>query len=209
MAITNFEIFATRLRDEKLDVKLKGTIALDLCENLELIQPQDYARFVSILWPVIRDLLLKIPPVFVNSAPEQKLRSTLLEIIQRLPHSEVLRPIALDVVTTLMSQVKNENEENAVLCLKIIYEVHRLFRNSMDPMAVSFLELAVEIYRNADQMLKVLDTTDTPSSLSTPNISLMSPGAMSPGPDTADSSVKNLGRATGSFKVMTEIPIIV
>ncbi|KAI9504653.1 hypothetical protein BX070DRAFT_222582 [Coemansia spiralis] len=71
MAITNFEVYATRLRDERLDVKLKQTIAHELCESLEFIQLQDYSRFVSILWPVIRDLLLKTPPVFVSSAPEQ------------------------------------------------------------------------------------------------------------------------------------------
>lgn len=71
MGITNFEVYATRLRDERLDVKLKQTIAHELCESLEAFQPQDYSRFVSILWPVIRDILVKTPPVFVSSAPEQ------------------------------------------------------------------------------------------------------------------------------------------
>ncbi|KAJ2650659.1 transcription-associated protein 1 [Coemansia sp. RSA 1287] len=71
MAITNFEVYATRLRDDKLSVKLKLTIAHELCESLEFFQLQDYSRFVSILWPVIRDLLLKTPAVFMSTAPEQ------------------------------------------------------------------------------------------------------------------------------------------
>ncbi|KAJ2262807.1 transcription-associated protein 1 [Coemansia sp. RSA 376] len=209
MGITNFEVYATRLRDERLDVKLKQTIAHELCESLEAFQPQDYSRFVSILWPVIRDILLKTPPVFVSSAPEQKLRSTILEIIQRIPHSEVFRPIVLEVVTTLLSLVKIENEDNAVVCLKIIYELHRMYRQLLESVAGPFLELAAEIYRNADQMLKAMDSMDTPAPHPTPNVSLMSPSAMSPGPDVGDTSNKNLGRATTSFKVMTEIPIIV
>ncbi|KAJ2685471.1 transcription-associated protein 1 [Coemansia spiralis] len=209
MAITNFEVYATRLRDERLDVKLKQTIAHELCESLEAFQPQDYSRFVSILWPVIRDILLKTPPVFVGSAPEQKLRSTILEIIQRIPHSEVFRPIVLEVVTTLLSLVKIENEDNAVLCLKIIYELHRVYRQLLESVAAPFLELAAEIYRNADQMLKAMDSMDTPAPHPTPNANLLSPSAMSPGPDVGDMSNKNLGRATTSFKVMTEIPIIV
>ncbi|KAJ1995714.1 transcription-associated protein 1 [Coemansia sp. RSA 1358] len=209
MAITNFEVYATRLRDERLDVKLKQTIAHELCESLEFIQLQDYSRFVSILWPVIRDLLLKTPPVFVSSAPEQKLRSTLLEIIQRIPHSEVFRPIVLEVVTTLVSLVKIENEDNAVVCLKIIYELHRMYRQLLESIAVPFLDLATDIYRNADQMLKTMDSADTPASLSTPNVNLLSPSAMSPGPDTGDVATKNLLKATSSFKVLTEIPIIV
>ncbi|KAJ2045959.1 transcription-associated protein 1, partial [Coemansia sp. S155-1] len=135
MGITNFEVYATRLRDERLDVKLKQTIAHELCESLEAFQPQDYSRFVSILWPVIRDILLKTPPVFVSSAPEQKLRSTILEIIQRIPHSEVFRPIVLEVVTTLLSLVKIENEDNAVVCLKIIYELHRMYRQLLESVA--------------------------------------------------------------------------
>ncbi|KAJ2001080.1 transcription-associated protein 1, partial [Coemansia thaxteri] len=209
MAITNFEVYATRLRDERLDIKLKQTIAHELCESLEFFQPQDYSRFVAILWPVVRDILLKTPPVFVSSAPEQKLRSTILEIIQRIPHSEVFRPIVLDVVTTLLSLVTIENEENAVVCLKIIYELHRMYRQLLENVAAPFLELAAEVYRNADQMLKAMDNMDTPAHQSTPNVGLMSPSAMSPGPDVGDVSTKNLGRATTSFKVMTEIPIIV
>ncbi|KAJ2606540.1 transcription-associated protein 1 [Coemansia sp. RSA 1722] len=209
MAITNFEVYATRLRDERLDIKLKQTIAHELCDSLEFFQLQDYTRFVAILWPVIRDLLLKTPPVFVSSVPEQKLRSTLLEIIQRIPHSEVFRPVVLEVVTTLLKLVKVENEENAVVCLKIIYELHRMYRQLLESIALPFLDLAAEIYRNADQMLKAMDSLDTPASLSTPNVNLMSPSAMSPGPDSGDMATKNLNKATTSFKVLTEIPIIV
>ncbi|KAJ2889006.1 transcription-associated protein 1, partial [Coemansia asiatica] len=209
MAITNFEVYATRLRDERLDTKLKQTIAHELCDSLEFFQLQDYTRFVAILWPVIRDLLLKTPPVFVSSVPEQKLRATLLEIIQRIPHSEVFRPVVLEVVTTLLKLVKVENEENAVVCLKIIYELHRMYRQLLESIALPFLDLAAEIYRNADQMLKAMDSLDTPASLSTPNVNLMSPSAMSPGPDAGDMATKNLNKATTSFKVLTEIPIIV
>ncbi|KAJ2497905.1 transcription-associated protein 1 [Coemansia sp. RSA 1972] len=209
MAITNFEVYATRLRDDKLSVKLKLTIAHELCESLEFFQLQDYSRFVSILWPVIRDLLLKTPAVFMSTAPEQKLRSTLLEIIQRIPHSEVFRPIVLEVVTTLVSLVKVENEDNAVVCLKVIYELHRMYRQLLESVAQPFLELASEIYRNADQMLKAMDSMDTPASLSTPNVNLMSPSAMSPGPDAGDAASKNLNKAMSSFKVLTEVPIIV
>ncbi|KAJ2617044.1 transcription-associated protein 1, partial [Coemansia sp. RSA 1804] len=200
MAITNFEVFATRLRDENLDVRLKQTIAHELCESLEYIQLQDYSRFVALLWPVIRDLLVKMPPIFVSSAPEQKLRFTLLEIIQRIPHSEVFRPIVQEVVTTIMSLVRIENEENAVVCLKIIYELHRMYRQVLESVALPFLSLATDIYRNTDQMLRAMDSAETPASLSTPNANLLSPSAMSPGPDTGDVAAKNLPKAMSSFK---------
>ncbi|KAJ2795298.1 transcription-associated protein 1, partial [Coemansia guatemalensis] len=209
MAVTNFEVYATRLRDDRLSIKLKQTIAHELCESLEFFQLQDFTRFVAVLWPVIRDLLLKTPPVFVSAAPEQKLRSTLLEIIQRIPHSEVFRPIVQEVVTTLVALVKIENEDNAVVCLKIIYELHRMYRQLLENVAQPFLELASELYRNADQMLKTAESVDTPASLSTPNASLLSPSAMSPGPDSGDSASKNLSKAACSFKVLTEVPIIV
>ncbi|KAJ2511535.1 transcription-associated protein 1, partial [Coemansia sp. RSA 2049] len=192
MAITNFEVFATRLRDENLDVRLKQTIAHELCESLEYIQLQDYSRFVALLWPVIRDLLVKMPPIFVSSAPEQ--------IIQRIPHSEVFRPIVQEVVTTIMSLVRIENEENAVVCLKIIYELHRMYRQVLESVALPFLSLATDIYRNTDQMLRAMDSAETPASLSTPNANLLSPSAMSPGPDTGDVAAKNLPKAMSSFK---------
>ncbi|KAJ2598607.1 transcription-associated protein 1, partial [Coemansia sp. RSA 1721] len=118
-------------------------------------------------------------------------------------------PVVLEVVTTLLKLVKVENEENAVVCLKIIYELHRMYRQLLESIALPFLDLAAEIYRNADQMLKAMDSLDTPASLSTPNVNLMSPSAMSPGPDSGDMATKNLNKATTSFKVLTEIPIIV
>ncbi|KAJ2844668.1 transcription-associated protein 1, partial [Coemansia erecta] len=108
-----------------------------------------------------------------------------------------------------MSLVKIENEENAVVCLKIIYELHRMYRQMLESIALSFLSLATEIYRNADQMLRAMDSAETPATLSTPSANLLSPSAMSPGPDSGDVAAKNLLKATSSFKVLTEIPIIV
>ncbi|KAJ1922206.1 transcription-associated protein 1 [Mycoemilia scoparia] len=210
----NFEIYASRLSGTSINTKLKCTIALELCESFEYFQPQDTSRFMNILWPTIRDFLLKSPPVFTSNSMDQKLRSTLIDTIRRIPLSENLRDHAPELASTFLELVKIENEDNGVMCLKIIYDLHRMYYVKLESFSQAFLELALDIYGKADEIAK--HTRDLPDghgsglSTATPGVAaMMSPGPMSPGQDGQEAPKKSLLPATKSFKVITEIPIII
>lgn len=91
----------------------------------------------------------------------KKLRNIILEIIYRLPQTEPLKEYASEVCKTLMHLLRVENEENAVVCVKIIIDFHRSFRHVLEDQVQTFLDIVQEIYQNMEQAVK--DAFDAPS----------------------------------------------
>lgn len=90
----------------------------------------------------------------------QKLRNILLEIIYRLPQTEALKEYVPELCKALMKILRVENEDNAVVCVKIIIDLHRSFRQVLEDQVQPFLEIVQEIFQNMEQTVK--DAFDNP-----------------------------------------------
>ncbi|KAI8368238.1 uncharacterized protein BYT42DRAFT_123486 [Radiomyces spectabilis] len=212
--MTTLQVYAHRLGDPNLGIGLKVTIANELRDQVEVFQTLEYPRFLSTLIPVFLDILQNGTPVFVSNAPEQKLRNILLEIIFRLPQTEPLKQYAADISRTLMQLLRVENEDNAVVCVKIIIDLHRSFRHVLEDQVQPFLDIVQEIFQNMEQAVKdAFDVPCTPAgSAVTPGpnpLLATSPRPMSPASDVPETPSKVLAKSLYSFKVLTECPIIV
>ena len=151
----------------------------------------------------------------------QRLRNCILETIHRLPMSpsEVLKPYAASLVDLLMGLVKTENEDNAVLCMKIVMDLERSNTEATADKVQPFLNLIQEMFDSMEQV--VTDTFDAPTpnnaSGSTPNNSqnFQSPRPGSPTASAAldlsidQQTARQLIKGMQSFKVLAECPIIV
>ena len=84
-----------------------------------------------------------------------------MEIIYRLPQTEPLKEHAAELCKTLMHLLRVENEENAVVCVKIIIDLHRSFRHVLEDQVQPFLDIVQEIYQNMEQTVK--DAFDSPT----------------------------------------------
>lgn len=147
-----------------------------------------------------------------------------LDTIHRLPFTppEALEPWKTEVLALLMTLVRNENEENAVLCMKTIMDFQRTYHKSLGDHVQPFLNLIMDMFR---QMTKAVEDTfgnDTPTTGATPampstpsNQNFQSPKPNSPlvpGSDPISESqqpAKTLTKGMQSFKVLAECPIIV
>ncbi|CAO3681372.1 unnamed protein product [Umbelopsis ramanniana] len=163
--------------------------------------------------PVFLDNLRNGTPVFVSNSLEQKLRNTILEILHRLPQTEPLKEYAPELCRTLLQLMRVENEDNAVVCVKIIIDLHRAFKHVLEDQVQPFLDVVQEIYQNMDQAVKdSFDNPGTPASAATPGqhpLVAASPRPMSPAADFTETPSKMLAKSLYSFKVLTECPIIV
>ncbi|KAL2849375.1 hypothetical protein BJX68DRAFT_267227 [Aspergillus pseudodeflectus] len=219
----NIDIYANKLGDEKLDIKIRANVAVELRDNIEpLCSGASYPIFLSKLWPVFKKIL-QGEPVFTNLSLEQKLRNCVLETLHRLPMmpSDV-EPYAADMVDLLMDLVRIENEENAVLCMKTIMDLERNQARATASRVQPFLELIQEMFQTMEQVVR--DTFDTPNQ-ATPSGMPSTPGAsaqtfQSPRPTSPAASVPDLVtdqqtsnnvllKGMHSFKVLAECPIIV
>lgn len=128
----------------------------------------------------------------------------------RLQTNEVLKPYAIDILKTVMSLLKVENEENGVICMKILTGLHRSYKAMLFEQVQPFLDLVVEIYKNIPQVVNDLFNQTNTSTNATPVTNFQSPKPLSPltGGD-GEPSARPLQKSMFSFKVLTECPIII
>jgi transformation/transcription domain-associated protein len=199
-----------------------------------------YSFFLKKTMPVFINILRGECVFQTNTAEQmhrQKLRNCVLEIFHRLPTTstpfEPFEPYAEEVVDLLMTLVRTDNEDNAVLCVKIVSDIMRHQSKVLGPKVQSFLNLIQELFEQMERVVREqLDNTSTnqpptATSHSATNGNPSTPGSsqphflqhqsprpgspIAPGSDFADASQqpRTLLKGTQSFKVLSECPIIV
>jgi transformation/transcription domain-associated protein len=225
-----------------LELRVKVEAATTLRDSLDhYVAGQGYPFFLKRLMPIFINIL-RGPCVFQTNSPEQanlqKLRNCVLEIFHRLPTSpsptEPFEPYAEEVVDLLMGLVRTDNEDNAMLCVKIISDIMRHQSKVLGGKVQSFLSLIQELFEQLERVVREqLDDSSTTHihTSATANMAVnhgtpgssqsaliqhqASPRGSSPGPagadfsDTSQQPGRSLLKGMQSFKVLSECPIIV
>lgn len=127
--------------------------------------------------------------------------------------NDALKEYAPSILKELMTLLRTENEDNGVLCMKILTSFHRSYKTHIQDQVEPFLNLVIEIYKNIPQVVReTFAINAVPSSGNTPVTTFHSPRPLSPsmGADFSNEHAsKPLQRCLYSFKVLTECPIIV
>lgn len=226
-SIGNMEVFENKLQDGNLDLKAKGTVLTELRDQLDaLCQAATYSTFLNKFVPIFLNILSG-PPVFTSTSPEQRVRQCVLEILHRLPmsaDSTAMEPHAEKIVDACLELVKSENEDNSVLCLKIVMDFCRYHTKiaGVAQKAQAFLDLILEIFDSMNQTVK--DTFEsntpmnavsgvapgTPGNSGTPGSPVASASqSLTADPASEQQTTRQLVKGMHSFKVVAECPIIV
>jgi hypothetical protein len=120
-------------------------LATEIKENIEIVYTKKYSQFLQTLLPHFVRILSTEEPVF-ELGDSQKLRLTLLEIINRLPNNEFFHPYYEIILKLTMSLLAKENEENALVCLRIILELHKYYRSNMSAELGQLLQAEAKNY---------------------------------------------------------------
>lgn len=200
-------------------------MAMEVRDSLEIAHTAEYLNFLKYYFRSFSVILLQITKPQFTDNPEHKLRNIVVEILNRLPHSEVLRPFVQDLLKVAMQVLTTDNEENGLICIRIIFDLLRNFRPTLEAEVQPFLDFVCKIYQNfrltvshffeggaamaaippistpaGGDDLKPMDISDqlTPSSSS--GLSGVSSGYHGSG---------QLNPSTRSFKIVTESPLVV
>ncbi|KAF4120545.1 transformation/transcription domain-associated protein [Geosmithia morbida] len=186
-----------------------------------------YAPFLKKLMPIFVGIL-NGPCTFQSNSMEQRLRHCILEVLHRLPTStspiEPFEPFAPETVDLLIQLVRNDNEENATLAIKVVSDIMRHQPKALKDHIQKFLNLILELFEQMGNIVK--EQLDNPSGGVNPQTGAPStPGSsqinfQSPRPGSPPAAVAELGadpqqqnrpllKGMRSFKVISECPIIV
>lgn len=123
-----------------------------------------------------------------------------------------------------MELLRSENEENGILCMKVLTSLHRAYKTHLLEQVQPFLDLVIEIYKNIPQVVNDLFNVSagasgggnaaTTNAVTTPvGSSFQSPKpALSPTMSSElsiEPTSRPLQKSMYSFKVLTECPIII
>ena len=162
-------------------------------EAIEIAHTSEYGNFLRCLFPVFTKALREGVPQF-REGDEQKIRLVLLEILNRLPNTEVLRQYVPKLLELVMDILMVDNQENALICLRIIFDVHKNFSPDLKDYVQRFINFFINLYLKLEKTVKQVFGEPNPVRMAT---------------DAKNNPVKVLRESQKSFKVLTECPLIV
>ncbi|KAK6460742.1 hypothetical protein DFJ63DRAFT_239628 [Scheffersomyces coipomensis] len=198
------DVFVSRLNDSA-DYRTAHSILSELLDMIETFNgAAEYEYFLKNLVPIFIKNLEDVPISFISTSPEHKLRNCILEIIHRSIMNETFEPFSEQILDALTKILVDENEDNGVLCMKVITSLHKSYKAKLSEKVQPFVEVISQIYENMPKTVSEIFNNDTSSSITAS--SQESDKEMSP-LIVEESSTKTLNKAMFSFKTLAECPI--
>lgn len=120
-------------------------LATEVRDSIEIVHTSEYLNFLKSYFSVFSQLLTQSTKPQVTDTYEHKLRNVVIEILNRLPHSEVIRPSVQELLKLSMHVLGSDNEENGLICLRIIFDLHKNFRPALEPEVQPFLDFVCKV----------------------------------------------------------------
>ncbi|GLU19769.1 hypothetical protein SLE2022_359970 [Rubroshorea leprosula] len=205
--IQNFEHHSRRLIELELTIQVRLQMAMEVRDSLEIAHTSEYLNFLKCYFRAFSVILLQITkPQFIDNQ-EHKLRNIVVEILNRLPHSEVLRPFVQDLLKVAMQVLTTDNEENGLICIRIIFDLLRNFRPSLENEVQPFLDFVCKIYQNF--RLTVSHFFENGAVGVVEDVKPMDISTEQALTGTGHTGNGQLNPSTRSFKIVTESPLVV
>ncbi|CAH1788418.1 unnamed protein product [Owenia fusiformis] len=219
--IQTFKSYVALIADPTTGVEKKLKAAQELSENFETVtsSPQ-YQQFLQDAMRVFLKILQDGEPQFVAEQNNQQLRKLLLEILHRIPTNEHLRPYVKQILPIMFGLLEKENEENVLVALRIIMELHKQYRPQMNQEIQKFLHFVKTIYKELpNHLAKIFEPRAQVKvkEMSEVNVETMLAETFTmttimtdkKNSDGQQVSCNIIPRAVLSLKVLAELPIIV
>ena len=133
-------------------------IITSLRERIEIVHTQEYSNFLKYLFPAFKAILLsRVQPQVSRSnydAKKDKIRNGVLDILTRLPMNNVWMQYADKIMDLAMIVLIKDNESNALVCIKIIFELHKSHKNHNKHHVLEFIKYVQKLYSNLPGTLK-------------------------------------------------------
>ena len=148
LKMAKLENYAKLIADQSSPIPNRLKALSEIRENMDIVQhPGEYPKFLQNLINPMMNLLMT-GPIQPNNEDQHKIRNTILEILYRCPFTEPLQSFARDLMQCMMQVLKVDTEDNGLLALKIITELHKAFTAIMEDFVAPFLEIVKGMYQN-------------------------------------------------------------
>ncbi|KAJ6599027.1 hypothetical protein DFH09DRAFT_1388713 [Mycena vulgaris] len=160
---SDFELRVVKIADPVVDITTKIQFATEIREMLDTPRDSDSFRALVYLIPATLTLLRSVPVVLDKKAVEYSFRRVLVEIINRLPFHENVRPRVDEIFNCMIHVLRTDNEENGVTCCKTLVDLIRNYRITSGQNMSDFFALFQESCSNMTGLvIEVLSANSAP-----------------------------------------------
>ncbi|XP_028989558.1 transformation/transcription domain-associated protein isoform X1 [Betta splendens] len=209
--------FVAALTDTNTPDETKLKMMQEVSENFENVtsSPQ-YSTFLEHIIPRFLTFLQDGDVQFLQEKPTQQLRKLVLEIIHRIPTNEHLRAHTKNILSVMFRFLEIESEENVLICLRIIIELHKQFRPPISQEIHHFLDFVKQIYKDLPKVVsRYFENPQVIAENTVPSpemVGMITSVLVKTAPEREDSETRThtiIPRGSLSLKVLAELPIIV
>ncbi|KAH9951586.1 hypothetical protein B0H21DRAFT_818036 [Amylocystis lapponica] len=165
---SDLEMRAARVADPGIDLKTKHIVACELREMIDTVRDGDSARVLPHMIPVLLDILRTGEASFQKDSLEYQFRRCLLEILHRIPSSDVVRAQAMPLFQGMLYLLRHDNEENGMTCCKSIIDLVRQFKTLNEELLTEFTSIMQEVMQNMRGLVE--ETLSENSAVLDPNV---------------------------------------
>ena len=128
---------------------------MEIRERIELVHTSEFKGFLAVTFEAFRSILQeRTRPGVETVAAHGKLRLTTLNILNRLPNNDVLRPFAIELLRLAMDVLETDCEEPALVALRIIFDLHKNYRPSLSDHVQPFLGFVIKVYTGLEASVR-------------------------------------------------------
>lgn len=120
-------------------------LAMEVRDSLEIAHTSEYLNFLKCYFRAFSNVLTQLTKPQFSDSIEHKVRNVVVEVLNRLPHSEVLRPFVQDLLKVAMHVLTLDNEENGLICMRIIFDLLRNFRPTLEAEVQPFHDFVCKV----------------------------------------------------------------
>ncbi|KAF0288488.1 Transformation/transcription domain-associated protein [Amphibalanus amphitrite] len=219
--MATYRSYVALLADMNAKDENKLKAAQEISDNFEfIVNHAAFPQFLDLFVKTCLKLLLEDSPCFIAEYNVQQLRKLVLDMLHRTPAVDALRQYTRSIINAMFKLLEIDNEENVLVCLRIIIEMHKQFRPAHTPEIQQFLTFVKSIYKELPNHLNKV--FERPQSVPVSDISEVNLSALlceTYTITTLHTERRNaegnavtfnlLPKAVLSLKVVAELPIIV
>lgn len=106
------------------------------------------------LAPLLRSTALVEPNLHAAKCPENDYRNTVIEMLGRIPLSDIPKQNITDLVKFCHFTLWNDHEDNGAVAQKILGDVHKAYKTGLDELTPGYFEWLLKLFENIPDAVK-------------------------------------------------------
>ena len=151
---SNIEQTAQRLSESRTDARARLKLVLQIRESLDITQTADVDVWLRLMFGPLTRALSETRPAFSEADVDHRIRAALLEILNRLPLGDSLRPYSAQLCALATRQLAIDNEENGLTCIRILFDCHKHYHPTLEAEVQPFIHFFTSLYTNWETNVK-------------------------------------------------------